>query len=65
MIARRAANHLTHPWKVEARAYSDAVHRSVLVGRAMFMTREEAEKWAEGGEGCLVLASRPGDVEFA
>jgi hypothetical protein len=59
------AAHLSHPWKVEAREYRNDVRRSVLIGRAMFKTREEAAQFADGAEGSRVLASKPGDTVFA
>lgn len=61
----KAAFHRTFPWKVETRGYSNSMHRSVLIGRAMFKTREEAEQYADGNEGCRVFPSEPGDTEFA
>lgn len=61
----QAGLHRTLPWKVEGREYSNGVRRSVLIGRAMFKTREEAEQYAAGNECCRVLPSKPGDTEFA
>lgn len=58
-----AALHRTFPWKVESR--ETRLGRSHLIGRAMFKTREEAEKFAEGNDRCVVSASQPGDTEFA
>jgi hypothetical protein len=59
----RAAFHRTFPWKVEA--WGSRLSRSFLIGRAMFKTREEADAFADGAEGAHVLASQPGDTEFA
>lgn len=60
-------NHLTHPWKVEAREPCGGPHYSRLVGRAMFKTKEEAEDFADNGIDSTgrVLRSTPGDEEFA
>lgn len=59
-------NHLTHPWKVEAREFTRS--RSHPIGRAMFKTRQEAESFADPSDPDskgVVLPSKPGDVEFA
>lgn len=61
------ANHISHPFKVQGYAYSNI--RRVLIGRAMFRTKDEASAYAkgtgDGGEDLPVLNSKPGDTEFA
>lgn len=57
------ADHLTHPFKVEG--WGPTMHgRRTLIGRAMFKTEAEAANYA-ADDGLRVLASKPGDVEFA
>ena len=60
-------HHVSHPFKVQGYACSSA--RRVLIGRAMFRTKEEASAYAKGagagGDDLPVLTSKPSDTAFA
>jgi hypothetical protein len=65
-LALGVADHITHPFKVEA--WSRFMVRSILIGRQMFKTMDEAKSYAAGAAedetDLPVSHSRPGDTEF-
>lgn len=64
-LAQGIADHITHPFKVEAWERSSSMRgRLTLIGRVMFMTEVEAQRYVEGSD-MRVLMSMPGDVAFA